>query len=216
MSVFTKEIDSASSNVLEASEESEQAKYWLDLISTSSMEPFNSFRDAEWVSPGEHIEIAGFDINCGMIYVGRHLPNDHHMSEDPCLINPTLKVNRVSFNRTGKCKGPGTSYQKMSATRRSAYLEWLSDGRCSTKAYIGFVFQFLYGLEYRVLRELNEGRNNDGVVSELTQIREEVARLRSIYGDASKSFKEYSSRFLDICDLLRQSDQGHFIRTYAS
>ncbi|MEM8502215.1 MAG: TerB N-terminal domain-containing protein [Cyanobacteria bacterium P01_D01_bin.1] len=206
MSVSTKEVDRASSNVLETSAESEQANYWLDLISTNSTETSGSFRDAKWVLPGEHIEIAGFDINCGMIYVGRHLPDDHHMSEDPCLINPTLKVNRVCFNRTGKCKGPGTSYQKMSATRKSAYLEWLSDGRCSAKAYTGFVFQFLYGLEYRVLRELKEGRSNDGVVSELTQIREEVARLQSIYGDASTSFKEYASRFLDICDLLRKSD----------
>lgn len=207
MSVSTEGVAPTSSNVLEASEESEQANYRLDLISINNTEASNFFRDAKWVLPGEHIEIAGFDINCGMIYVGRHLPGDYHTTEDPCLIDPTLRVNRICFNRTGKYQGPGTSsYRKMSATRKSAYLEWLSNGRCNVKAYIGFVFQFLYGLEYRVLRELEESRRDDGIVSELTQIREEVERLQNIYGNISTTFKEYASRFLDICDLLRKSD----------
>lgn len=159
---------------------------------------------ALWVPPGQPVEIAGFLISGGMLYIGKKVQSitSRNAAEDPCVIDPNLWVNRGYLDHKGLRVGDRLSYSSISASSRSAYLEWLANGRIDPSVYIGYVFLFFYGLEYRVFRTLAKDKPCDSL--ELMQIKEEVKRLLSIYGHQHSSFDGHASRFLDVCRLLQE------------
>ncbi|MEL6383642.1 MAG: TerB N-terminal domain-containing protein [Cyanobacteria bacterium J06626_18] len=138
-----------------------------------------------------------------MIYVGTRLPTEGaHPRIDPCLINPRLNVASSQPDYEGSGMSYWPAYKEIPAACRSAYLEWLSDGRCNPNTYIGYVFLFFYGLERRVLRDFQSLKID--VSEELAQITAEVERLLEIYG-SNGSFSSYGSKFLGTCQLLQNS-----------
>jgi tellurite resistance protein len=85
------------------------------------------------------------------------------------------------------------SYARIGPHHRGAYLTWLTDGRRDPNCEIGYVFLFLYGLERRVLVDVEEDQRAS---SDVCAIKEEVIRLLSKYG-GNRSFRGYASQFLD-------------------
>ncbi|NEO86861.1 MAG: hypothetical protein F6J87_21775 [Spirulina sp. SIO3F2] len=160
-----------------------------------------------WLPPGKPIKVKGFTLPGGMIYVGTSLKTaaDHLYSQnDPCLINPQLRINRQSPDRAGEHMGYWPAYSEIDPACRAAYLLWLAGGRQDPDAYIGYVFLFFYGLERRVLRDFPTFKQD--YRPELRQISAEVERLLRIYGEQSGSFNGYGSRFLEVCQLFHQTE----------
>jgi uncharacterized tellurite resistance protein B-like protein len=142
-----------------------------------------------------------------MLYVGRSLSAPAR-SPEPALINPTLKVDSRNPDVYGSTMGYWPAYGDISPRSRSAYLNWLADGRTSRAAYIGYVFLFFYGLERRALIDI---ARNPQLRWELPHLRAEVARLLDLYGDNS-SFRGYATRFLDVLD-FQIAEDGKAVQT---
>ena len=94
------------------------------------------------------------------------------------------------------------SYDEITPNARASYLSWLVGGRRDPDAAIGYVFLFLYGLERRVLVDI---ARNAELRHELPTIGAEVRRLLGLYSD-NYSFRGYSSKFLDVIELLAAED----------
>jgi len=156
-----------------------------------------------WIPAGETVHVQGYDIPGGMLYVGRELWADNGSTE-PALINPQLRVNRNSPDRTGRTMDYWPSYDSITPSARAAYLSWLAGGRRDPRASIGYVFLFFYGLERRVLCDIGAQKHLRG---ELPGIRAEVLRLLSIYGENS-SFHGYATDFLTVLDILTEDEEA--------
>ena len=150
-------------------------------------QPRRDASNARWVQPGETVEISGYKISGGMIYVGTNLPSMKG-GMDKCLVNPKLKVATSSPDWAGHRMPYWPSYADIPPTCRMAYLQWLAGGRKDPNTGIGYVFLFFYGLERRFFV--------DGAKGEAQAITAEVRRLLSIYG-SNNSFKTYAGRFLE-------------------
>ncbi len=87
----------------------------------------------------------------------------------------------------------------MSPVNRAVYLAWLTGGRRRAGIQIGYVFVFFYGLERRVLLDI---QHDTSLESELPAIRTEVSALLDRYGEPSNSFTEYANTLLGIIDVL--------------
>ena len=136
---------------------------------------------ARWLPLGETVNVQGFELSGGMIYVGSSL----HYQSEPALIDPALPVRGEPPDFAGANMSYWPSYSELRPGCRYAYLDWLASGRIKPAAYIGYVFLYYYGLERRVLVD-----NSD-----LAAVRAEVQRLLSIY-DGNRSFRGYASSFL--------------------
>jgi uncharacterized tellurite resistance protein B-like protein len=154
-----------------------------------------------WIPAGQKVEVAGYTLPMGMIYVGKRLSAVNSRStSDGCLINPNLPVHRHSPDYEGRGLDYWPSYSQISGECRAAYLEWVSRGRFDRTTNIGYVFLFFYGLERRVIHDIFITKT--AAMEEIIPIIAEVERLLKIYGSNS-SFKGYATSFLEICDLLR-------------
>lgn len=146
---------------------------------------------AQWIPPGQAIEIAGLHIPGGMVYVGGGLL-DGGGQNDPCLINPLAPVAKHGDPQVANM-GYWPRYGEISPAARRSYLEWLAQGRSDPRAYIGYVFLFFYGLERRVLRDFEEQAE---ARNDRQPILEELIRLRALYGDRSSSFFNFASELI--------------------
>ena len=150
-----------------------------------------------WLSEEKAVEIKGYNINKGLLYVGKNLSTAESRSYwreiEPALINPTLAVNSVDPDYEGRSLSYWSSYKGISAEARAAYLEWLETGRNNPETPIGYVFLYYYGLERRLLYDLKELPND---APEKEVIINEIKRLRSIYSN-NGSFDHYSQSLLD-------------------
>ncbi len=147
---------------------------------------------AKWLAEGEATTIAGVEIPGGLIYVGISLPTPSG-GDDPALINPSLTVASCG-SYTESEMGYWPSYSGISSSARRAYLEWLSSGRSDPAADIGYVFLFFYGLERRAVLDAAE---DPAVKTEWSVITAELRRLLEIYGEQSRSFRNYAGALLD-------------------
>lgn len=143
-----------------------------------------------WIPEGESVDIAGFTVSGGLLYVGD--PGDP-WSAPKCVIDPGANVARSDPDTAGQLMTYWPSYSRMDPRSRLAYLQWLAGGRDDPNANIGYVFLYFYGLERRLVL--------DEAVGEGTAIAREVRRLREIYGH-NNSFKTYSADFLDALDMV--------------
>ena len=152
-----------------------------------------------WVPVEQMVQIGGYCLP-GLIYVGDSLTGvSSHVSMEPCLIRPQLKLDETKPDRTGHWISQWPSYSEIPSASRAAYLEWLAEGRTQPQTPIGYIYLFFYGLERRVLKDLRRARRP--ILTELRTIMGEVERLRDIYGEQA-SFGDEANRFLEICRLL--------------
>ncbi|MBU8898364.1 TerB N-terminal domain-containing protein [Corallococcus sp. M34] len=156
-----------------------------------------------WIPPGQSIEIAGYALKGGMLYVGPQLRAVNAPGTEPALIQPKLQV-ASRPNRDGEGMGYWPSYSEVSPASRAGYLEWLAGGRRQPGAYVGFVFLFFYGLERRVIHDL--GTDPDAL-AEARLIEDEVQGLLDVYR-ASNSFRSYASALLDVLRVRRTGESG--------
>jgi tellurite resistance protein len=149
---------------------------------------------ARWIPPGGQINIRGFQIDNGLIYVGKNLPVVGGYGNDACLIDPslTVAVGPRALNEDGLDYWP--HYASISPKTRGAYLQWLADGRCEPSTDIGFIFLFFYSLERRLLVD----GNSSGISEEERGIiHREILRLVETYGH-NQSFRRYALDLLAV------------------
>ena len=96
----------------------------------------------------------------------------------PSLI-PLSRLKTVIQTWTGNTWAIGRPYSEIPSDSRAAYLDWLAAGR-PAGAYIGYVFLFFYGIERRVLIDLDRSDLGGDEAGELIA---EVERLHGLYGD---------------------------------
>jgi len=149
-----------------------------------------------WIAPGEPIDIHGYRIAGGLLYVGESLPAPTG-GVDPALIDPALDVDTRRPDSSAESLAHWPSYATLSPASRAGYLAWLAGGRRDPTATIGFVFLFYYGLERRVLVDL---RQDDSIAAEVPAIQAELRELLRVYGEASGSFRGYAGNFLDLIE----------------
>lgn len=147
-----------------------------------------------WVPPGKQVEVHGYKLPGGMIYLGSHLAQISGHGVEPALVNPNLPLLEPSQLYRGEQIPYWPSYSNLSPNARGLYLRWLSGGRRDPEVNVGIVFLFFYGLERRLLAEANDVGD-----SEKGALIQEVERLLTIYGRGG-SFRYYASelrRFVD-------------------
>ncbi len=162
-----------------------------------------SGKPAKWYSAGQSVNVQGYDITGGLIYVGETLIDTSGYNNDACLINPKLKVSPAEPWDGGDEMDYWPQYGRISARCRGAYLKWLASGRSEPETNIGYVFLFFYGLERRLFVD---GPKEAVPERERTEIVQEVNRLLKIYG-GNRSFRGYASNFLAMEWVLYQSDK---------
>lgn len=155
-------------------------------------------RDVEWFSSGEQVTVAGYTIPGGLIYVGRKLAAPQR-SIEPSLINPNLRVDVRAPDTMGVGLNYWPTYDSLSPESRAAYLQWLSEGRRNPDTPLGYVFLFMYGLERRVLVDMQATGSSH---PDLLPIRAEMTALVELYAKRSNSFQGYARGFLDVIDMM--------------
>lgn len=160
------------------------------------------FGSATWVAPGLPVNVAGFSIPGGMIYVGAQLKTPSG-DNDPCLINPALSAAKNS-DYTERQMGYWPSYSTIPSSARGAYLRWLAGGRKDPSADIGYVFLFFYGLERRAVVDAAADPSAKG---DWAAIAAELRRLLAVYGETSNSFRRYAGELLNWVSLAEHPDK---------
>jgi tellurite resistance protein len=153
-------------------------------------------RPGRWLKPGEAVEIGGFKIADGMLYVGGNLQVAGGGRNENCLIDPTLPVSRNTSDPSASTMPYWPAYSSIQPQARHSYLQWLAGGRSDPAVGIGYVFLFFYGLERRLF--LDKGHDEGGFILD------EVRRLVSIYG-ANHSFASYSAKLLEAATLSNET-----------
>jgi tellurite resistance protein len=158
---------------------------------------------AKWYSAGQAVNVQGYNIPGGMVYVGDTLLDNSGYQNDASLINPRLNVSPAEPWDGGDEMSYWPQYANLSPRCRGAYLKWLASGRSESQANIGYVFLFFYGLERRLFVD-----GQEGIVSteERAAIVNEVIRLLKIYGK-NRSFRGYASNLLAMEWVLYQNDK---------
>ena len=147
---------------------------------------------ATWVPAGESFAVDGRSISGGMVYIGRRGESVDGYETEPCLIDPSLSVGWESPDWAGTTMGYWPSYDRIDRRARAAYLNWLIDGRRYTDACIGYVFLFFYGLERRLIFDLDA----DFEHPDAAMLVAEIERLVGFYGD-DRPFADYAWSLLD-------------------
>ena len=157
---------------------------------------------AKWYGPSSNVNVKGYDIPGGLIYVGSNLQDHYGYDNDASLINPKLKISPAEPWEAGDEMGYWPKYDSITQRCRGAYLKWLAGGRSEPKTNIGYVFLFFYGLERRLIVD---GAKEKVSQTERYAIVNEVIRLIKIYG-GNRSFSGYANNFLAMEWALYQSD----------
>jgi uncharacterized tellurite resistance protein B-like protein len=145
-----------------------------------------------WLPKNTPVTIQDFEIKDGFIYVGEDLAQADGYAVEPALINPKLKISRLSPDLVGRQMGYWSSYSEIPPRCRAAYLMWLANGRKDPKANIGYVFLYFYGLERRVLHDYKQRKKDS---EEYGAIFRDIKRLIQIYGE-NASFAGYAQNLL--------------------
>nr|WP_280924900.1 MULTISPECIES: TerB N-terminal domain-containing protein [unclassified Ciceribacter] len=157
---------------------------------------------AEWISPGKSVTVASVAISGGMFYLGGFLGKQGRLNENEnCLVNPALTVGR-GRDPAGVSMGYWPSYGGMSPEARRSYLEWLAGGRSNPDDYIGYVFLYFYGLERRLLLDVD--------ASDTAAVLAEVRRLLDVYGH-NGSFNRYATELLTAAELRSGEPSAQFL-----
>lgn len=164
-----------------------------------------------WLPPGRGVDVLGFPLRDGLVYVGQGLLTQSGATE-PALIDPSLPLDRRNPDWAGDDLFYWPTYDGLSPRSRTAYLTWLADGRRHPGVPLGYVFLFFYGLERRVLVDALGG--DPAARAELPVIEQEVRRLLALYG-GSNSLDRYAGEFLDVLQLA-QNGPAHTPPNYGA
>lgn len=167
-------------------------------VATPNIQPTAPSR-ATWISVDKTVQVGSYCLP-GLVYVGDNLKGiSTHVSTEPALIRPQLKLDEAKPDRNGNWISEWPSYSEIPSASRAAYLEWLADGRCAPQIPLGYVYLFFYGLERRVLRDFRRAKRP--ILTELCTIMGEVERLQNLYGD-QETFVDKTRQFLETCRFL--------------
>ena len=147
-------------------------------------------KPATWIESGRHVQIQGYNISGGMIYVGEDFPDLNGYGNDACLIDTRLQSSPGNPQHGDKTMRYCSNYGHMTDKSRGAYLKWLEDGRSSPRAHSGYVHLFLYGLERRLLVDGPKGKVSK---KERLAIVAELNRLLKIYHCVGKPAEDLLS-----------------------
>lgn len=150
--------------------------------------------DSCWKKSGEAVLVKGFSISKGLVYVGSSLQGVYSQHRvEPALINPSYKVDQqITADHKKNDLSYWSSYSEISPQSRAVYLTWLSSDRNDPEINIGYVFLYYYGLERRVLADVDTSAS---ARAELPIIKDEIKRLLKVYGSNS-SFSNYAISLL--------------------
>lgn len=150
--------------------------------------------NAYWIAQGGNSNVQGLAVG-DFVYVGKRMPSFDGSGIEPSAIDPMLPIDHGHANTAGEGMRYWPSYSSISLASRTAYLQWLADGRKDPQVYIGYVFIFFYGLERRVYEFIQKrGSSADEVLT----IAHEVARLLTLHAARSGSFASYAGALLDL------------------
>lgn len=149
--------------------------------------------DELWLPEGKSINVGGYLLNGGFLYVGKGLDSGNGWQIEAALIDPSLPINQRDDDYTVRKLNYWPSYSEASREARASYLNWLAKGRSHPRADIGYVFLYFYGLERRALVDAT---HSETAKAELPAIMREVERLLGIYS-GSHSFQRYAGSLLD-------------------
>jgi uncharacterized tellurite resistance protein B-like protein len=139
-------------------------------------------KEARWLSKGESIQLQGYTLPHGLVYVGKGSHSERHYVLDP---SPSAKPeSHHSF-----------SYPTLNPEQRSRYLAWLAEG-ASLSTDAGFGMLYFYGLERRTL-DLIQGKVSHPLTQELEHLLEEVHRLGDIFQGKPGSVTQCCIRLSD-------------------
>ncbi len=171
-----------------------QSTFTIRVGITSNNSYLPKTKDSKWIKKNELISIQGYDINSGLIYVGEWLPSENYTSTcQSCLINPKLRIDKSNPDYFGNSLSYWPSYSEITPQARAAYLTWLATCKNEPNISIGYVFLYFYGLERRLLIDLEKDTNENNI--ERDEILIEIKRLLDIY-KSSSSFKSYATNLL--------------------
>lgn len=154
----------------------------LDGEASPDVPPRAVLKGVRWVSLGI-VEVGGITIADPLAYVGTPEVPPHN-----AVVDPALPVGRAQTFGAAPDLPYWPSYCGMSPDARATFLAWLAEGRKAPDIQIGYVFVYLYGLEWRALAER--------AAADLPAIAQEVRRLLGIYGN-TYSFRSYANALLD-------------------
>jgi len=161
---------------------------------------------AQWLTYDASLTIQGRTIRKGLIYHTWSMPRSRRFTIEPSLLINNMGVSgHTNFTVSSQnvyqddTLGYWPSYVELSPQCKGVYLDWLASKRDYPNMPIGYVFIYFYGLEYRIITNLE----NDNVsIDEFAQIYEEVERLLAIYSH-NQSFKYYATNFLTLMQFSR-------------
>lgn len=145
--------------------------------------------DLRWVRRGEVIEIQGYSLSCGFVFLGRGSNSEQHYALNPQL--PAKSGGAASPEATGY----STGYTMLSPELRSQYLAWLASG-VKSAGVSSFGMLYFYGIERRLLDHL-QCRISDVPDGEVPEILGELRRLAELFNDQQGSVRHCCLRLSD-------------------
>lgn len=145
--------------------------------------------DLRWLKKGDAIQVEGYSLSHGFIYIGKGINDEQHYA-----VNPRLSAKPGDLT-SPDAAGYYSSYSLLSPERRSLYLKWLAEG-ASSPTDPGFGMLYFYGIERRLL-DLLQNRVSDSSLGEQGQLLEEVQRLANLFRDKPGSVTQCCLRFSD-------------------
>ncbi len=175
-------------------DEVEARREWT--LPSSPLPTLAQHGDDCWIPAGKPVSVQGYVIPGGMVYVGNQLSSAFGAFKadgvEPSLIRPRQPIDSLLPDRSGSTLDYWPSYSEFRPSARAAYLEWLADGAQSPDTNIGYVFLYYYGLERRLLVDVD---TSEHAREERPVLSREILRLRRIYGN-NGSFRRYSGGLL--------------------
>jgi hypothetical protein len=137
-------------------------------------------------------------LSAGMIYVGLGTAHGgmtaaNGKGAEPALIDIALPVDDENPSEVFRWTPDVKGYFAVGARVKAHYLTWLAGGRQAPEVSTGCLMLFLFGLERRVLFDLNAYPE---VALELPVIYREVKRLYEQHASRHEAFAGYASEFM--------------------
>jgi hypothetical protein len=152
--------------------------------------------EPKWYPPGTPVTVAGVALPDGMVYVGQVLTDALSSGVTSFSINDQVTAT-IGVPEVGAKVGYYPSYSRLTPSQRGTYLQWLASGRTWDMGDQWCLFLFLYGLERRILSDVDPTTSHD----EIAEIYKEVDRLLHRFAHRH-AFLHYARSFLDLLDAL--------------